>query len=244
MHNAMRAEVKVGCCGFVLSQQEYFKHFNHIEIQQTFYQLPRLQTAEKWRKIAPAGFEFTMKAWQLITHETTSPTYRRLGKKIPPSETDRYGRFRPTREVVKAWNDTAMFAGALGAKVVLFQCPASFRPNKVNVANMKEFFTRIDRLGFHLAWEPRGVWPAELIGELCQDLQLIHCVDPFQNRPQYGKFQYFRLHGITGYSYQYTDEDLHRLRMWVHERPTYLFFNNNWMKDDALRFIELINTDG
>jgi len=60
MHNAMRAEVKVGCCGFVLSQQEYFKHFNHIEIQQTFYQLPRLQTAEKWRKIAPAGFEFTM----------------------------------------------------------------------------------------------------------------------------------------------------------------------------------------
>lgn len=240
----MRAEVKVGCCGFVVSQQEYFKLFNHIEIQQTFYQLPRLQTAEKWRQIAPAGFEFTMKAWQLITHETTSPTYRRLGKKIPASEAGRYGRFRPTSEVVAAWNHTAMFARALGARIVLLQCPASFRPNKVNVANMKEFFSRIDRRSFQIAWEPRGVWPAELIRELCQELQLIHCVDPFKNSPQYGVTQYFRLHGITGYYYQYKDNDLHRLRKLVHDRPTYLFFNNNWMKDDALRFTELIQRNG
>jgi uncharacterized protein YecE (DUF72 family) len=100
----MEAEIKVGCCGFTVSQREYFKLFNHIEIQQTFYQLPRLQTAEKWRQIAPTGFEFTIKAWQLITHEATSPTYRRLGKKVPASEADRYGRFRPTWEVVEAWN--------------------------------------------------------------------------------------------------------------------------------------------
>ena len=240
----MRAEVKIGCCGFVMSQRGYFKLFNHLEIQQTFYQLPRLQTAEKWRYIAPSGFEYTMKVWQLITHETTSPTYRRLGKKIPASKAHRYGRFQPTAEVMEAWDRTAMFAGALGAKVVLFQCPASFRPNKVNVGNMKEFFARIDRQGLQLAWEPRGVWPAELIGELCQDLQLIHCVDPFKNSPVYGEFQYFRLHGITGYSYRYTDEDLQRLRIWVQEKPTYLFFNNNRMKDDALRFIELIQREG
>lgn len=240
----MQAEVKVGCCGFVVSQREYFKLFNHIEIQQTFYQLPRLQTAEKWRQIAPTGFEFTLKAWQLITHETTSPTYRRLGKKIPASEADRYGRFRPTSEVVGAWNHTAMFAGALGAMLVLFQCPGSFRPNKVNVANMKEFFARIDRQGLQIAWEPRGVWPAKLIRELCQELQLIHCVDPFKNRPQYGEFQYFRLHGISGYYYQYTDEDLQHLAMWVQEKPTYVFFNNNSMKDDALRFMELIRREG
>jgi uncharacterized protein YecE (DUF72 family) len=240
----MLAEVKVGCCGFAASQQEYFRLFNLIEIQQTFYQLPRVQTAEKWRDIAPVCFEFTMKAWQLITHETSSPTYRRLGKKMEASEAERYGRFRPTAEVVEAWNHTAMFARALGAKVVLFQCPASFRPNKVNVANMKEFFSRIDRQDLQFAWEPRGLWPAKLIRELCQELQLIHCVDPFKNRPQYGEFQYFRLHGITGYHYQYRDDDLHRLKMWVHGKSTYLFFNNSWMKDDALRFIEMIRQDG
>ncbi|KGN41169.1 hypothetical protein N801_08795 [Knoellia aerolata DSM 18566] len=26
----------------------------------------------------PADFEFTMKAWQVITHESNSPTYRRM----------------------------------------------------------------------------------------------------------------------------------------------------------------------
>ena len=88
----MEAErkTKVGCCGFVVSQQEYFQLFNLIEIQNTFYQLPRLQTAEKWRATAPQGFEFTMKAWQLITHEPSSPTYRRLKSKIDPAKLDHY----------------------------------------------------------------------------------------------------------------------------------------------------------
>ena len=103
-------KTKVGCCGFVVSQQEYFQLFNLIEIQTTFYQLPRLQTAEKWRATAPQGFEFTIKAWQLITHEPSSPTYRRLRSKIDPTKLDHYGSFRVTPEVLEAWNRTAMFA--------------------------------------------------------------------------------------------------------------------------------------
>ena len=234
--------IKIGCCGFIVSQQQYFQRFKLIEVQQTFYQLPRLQTAEKWHRIAPPGFEFTLKAWQLITHEHTSPTYHRLGKKIPPAERERYGRFRPTTEVIEAWNQTARFARALKARVILFQCPASFRPNKMNVANMREFFSRIDRGGFRFAWEPRGNWPEDLILQLCRDLDLIHCVDPFKNEPMYGDFQYFRLHGITGYHYHYTDADLARLKTLTARRPSYVFFNNKWMKDDALRFLELIGT--
>lgn len=240
----MKAESKpkIGCCGFVVAQQEYFRFFKLIEIQQTFYQLPRLQTAEKWRRTAPADFDFTLKAWQLITHEPSSPTYRRLGKKIGPAQKNRYGRFRPTMEVLEAWHQTAMFACALKAKIVLFQCPASFRPNRLNVNNMREFFSRIDRKDFSFAWEPRGEWPTDLILELCQDLQLIHCVDPFKNVAQYGDFHYFRLHGITGYYYQYTDSDLRSLANWIKEKPSYVLFNNNFMKDDALRFLELRRT--
>jgi uncharacterized protein YecE (DUF72 family) len=233
-------EVKVGCCGFVASQKEYFKLFKLIEIQITFYQLPRLQTAEKWSATVPQDFEFTMKAWQLITHEPSSPTYRRLKGKIEPVKFDRYGGFRATPEVMEAWNRTAMFARTLGASIVLFQCPASFLPTKRNVINMREFFSRIDRADFRFAWEPRGRWPEELVHGLCEELQLIHCVDPFKGEPQYGDFQYFRLHGITGYAYHYTDKDLLRLRKWVDKKPTYLLFNNNWMKEDALRFIRLI----
>lgn len=233
-------KTKVGCCGFAVSQKEYFQLFNLIEIQITFYQLPRLQTAEKWHDTAPQGFEFTMKAWQLITHEPSSPTYRRLRGKIDPAKFDHYGGFRVTPEVLEAWDRTAMFARTLGASIVVFQCPASFRPTQRNVINMREFFTRIDRADFTFACEPRGGWPEALVRELCEDLQLIHCVDPFKNKQQYGEIQYFRLHGITGYAYRYTDADLGRLKGWIDEKPAYLLFNNNWMKDDALRFIELI----
>jgi uncharacterized protein YecE (DUF72 family) len=105
---------------------------------------------------------------------------------------------------------------------------------------MREFFTRIDRAHFLFVWEPRGKWPEALVLQLCEELQLIHCVDPFKNKPQYGHIKYFRLHGITGYAYRYTDADLQMLKEWVHQKPTYVLFNNNWMKDDALRFIQLI----
>jgi uncharacterized protein YecE (DUF72 family) len=67
-------QIKVGCCGFVVAQKKYFSLFDLIEIQQSFYQMPKIETAQKWHSAAPAGFQFTMKAWQLITHEPSSPT--------------------------------------------------------------------------------------------------------------------------------------------------------------------------
>jgi len=234
-------EIKVGCCGFAVAQKEYFHIFRLIEIQHTFYKLPRLETAEKWRQAAPEGFEFTMKAWQLITHEPASPTYRRLGQKIKLEKVDRYGRFRLTAEVTEAWNRTALFARALGSSVIIFQCPASFRPTDENVANMRDFFKRINREGLRIVWEPRGAWPPGVVSRLGEDLDLIHGVDPFKNKPLYGDMQYFRLHGIHGYADSYGDADLQKLATWAKSKPTYVLFNNRWMKDDALRFINLLS---
>ena len=51
--------VKVGCCGFPGGRQNYFSRFRLVEVQQTFYKLPRLATAVGWRQQAPPGFEFT-----------------------------------------------------------------------------------------------------------------------------------------------------------------------------------------
>jgi uncharacterized protein YecE (DUF72 family) len=69
--------IKVGCCGFPCSRKRYYENFDVIEIQKTFYNPPRIETAEKWRSDAPKNFEFTLKAWQLITHPKESPTYRK-----------------------------------------------------------------------------------------------------------------------------------------------------------------------
>jgi len=234
-------EVKVGCCGFAGSQQDYFRRFPVVEIQSTFYKLPRLATAEKWRAAAPPGFEFAIKAWQLITHEPSSPTYRRLGREIDASQAGRYGRFRCTPEVLEAWRQTAGFARALGARLVVFQCPASFTPAADNIAGMRAFFSGVERNGFCFIWEPRGRWPLETVRMLCQELRLIHCVDPFRQEPLFGDFQYFRLHGITGYGYRFTDADLGKLAGWAGRKPGYVLFNNKAMKEDAQRFLRLLS---
>ncbi len=220
-----------------MRRQEYYRTFPVVEIQQSFYKLPRVKTAERWRAEAPVGFEFTMKAWQLITHEASSPTYRRLSKPIPAELRGRYGAFRPTDEVFAAWAQTRAFAGALGAIIIVFQCPPSFTPTPEHVANLRSFFSRIDRTGWQAAWEPRGDWAPDLIQGLCRELDFVHVADRLKEKPLSGAIRYYRLHGLTGYRYVHTDQDLQRLKAACEEKlPTYCMFNNIFMAEDAVRF--------
>ncbi len=233
--------VKTGCAGFPVSRERYFEFFRVVEVQKTFYDLPRPSTVERWRNEAPSDFEYTLKAWQLITHEPSSPTYRRLSMKIQPSREKNYGSFRPTEEVFRAWEETKEVARILGARVVLIQCPASFRPTDTNIKNLKKFFSTIERDGFIFAWEPRGRWEPGLIKGLCKDLGLVHAVDPFLNPSVYGRITYYRLHGIGGYRYRFTDRDLERLKKLLPRRKdSYIIFNNVYMFDDAVRFKSML----
>jgi uncharacterized protein YecE (DUF72 family) len=227
----------IGCCGWALPQAEYFRNFSTIEVQQTFYQPPRLETLVKWRQSAPPEFEFTLKAWQLITHESTSPTYRRLKISISERKKMRYGAFRPTEEVHASWRTTLDCAQALRAQIVVFQCPASFMPTDQHIENMRGFFTRArsEAKDLLFAWEPRGEWTDSVVQTICKEFRLIHAVDPFLRQPVTGGVRYFRLHGISGYRYSYSDADLDRLAGWCHEE-SYAMFNNMSMAQDALRF--------
>lgn len=234
------SQLVIGCCGWAAGQQEYFQLFDAIELQQTFYKPPRLGTAERWRDQAPDEFAFTMKAWQLITHPASSPTYRKAKIDIPAGERDKYGFFRPTEQVIEAWQRTREIAEAVQAAVIVFQCPASFRPTEENVDNLRAFFAGIGKQPFELGWEPRGKWPAELVKSLCDELGLIHIVDPFAATPTTAGTLYYRLHGIGGYRYEYSDEDLKNLlAMCPGDRLVYVMFNNVQMRSDALRFKQL-----
>jgi len=46
----------------------YSKHFDTVEVNNTFYHLPKEKTFENWRKQAPENFLFTVKASRYITH--------------------------------------------------------------------------------------------------------------------------------------------------------------------------------
>jgi uncharacterized protein YecE (DUF72 family) len=234
--------IKVGCCGWAKSQKEYFENFSVIELQQTFYKLPDLKTAQKWREKAPRDFEFTLKASQLITHPPSSPTYKKAGLKIEEEKKDRYGFLRPTEEIFRAFEETSKIAKALDARIIVFQCPASFKPSEENKENLRIFFREIPRDDFIFVWEPRGEWNEEEIRSLCEELDLSHCVDPFKGKSVWGEILYLRLHGIGGYSYKYSDDELQKLAEMVkgEERTVYVMFNNTNMFEDALRFLRYV----
>ncbi len=238
----MTAKIKIGTCGFGMTKQQYALRFTATEVQQTFYQPPMVKTLEKWRTLMPDDFEFTIKAWQLITHEAKSPTYRRLKRLLTEEERADAGYFKPTAIVEKAWKTTRESAEALKAKTVLFQCPASFTPNAENIRNLEKFFASANRDNLKFAWEPRGDWNAKTVGKICRDLNLIHAVDPFAKQSETSATPYYRLHGRTGFRYQYEEEELTELASMLPEnQPSYVFFNNRYMSEDASVFKHLVN---
>lgn len=244
-------EIKIGCCGFGTAKPKYFQMFSVVEIQQTFYQPPNFDTVKRWRDEAPTDFEFTLKCWQLITHEPSSPTYRRLKMPLSEKQKIQIGSFRWTDTVRKAWDTTLQIARLLGADKIIFQCPASFAPTDENKDRMRQFFSHITHSGITCIWEPRGKWQNDEIAALCAELNLIHCVDPFKNKSvtsglvcrskNEGGLHYYRLHGITGYRHQYTDKELQDLTQLCAEKAhTYFLFNNVSMWQDAIRFKNML----
>ena len=237
-----KRRVVIGCCGFRSSREAYYARLPAVEVQHTFYQPPQVQTLERWRAEAPEDFEFAVKAWQVITHRASSPTYRRVKRKLTEEEAEGAGSFRPTDVVAAAWDVTRECAAALKARAVLFQCPASFRPLPENVENLRAFFGGIRKRGrLAFCWEPRGGWPLTLVKELCEELDLWHVVDPFVERTVTPRRCYFRLHGRKGWRYKYEEGELEELASMLPRAATsYVFFNNVHMLEDAERFREIV----
>ena len=235
--------IRVGTCGFAVPQSRAVRELSVVEIQRTFYRTLAVETARKWRERAPPAFEFAVKASQFITHDETSPTYRRSVLPLPVAK-NRYGFFRPTEEVRMGWENTRSIAEVLRATAILFQCPVGFPPSPENVRNVYRFFESIETPAAKV-WEPRGPWASHIVEKLCEDLGLVHCVDPFAGEPATSGLAYFRLHGSPpgprNYDYTYSDADLDRLFATCREYDdACVLFNNVTKHMDAVRFLEKI----
>ncbi|MEM1582514.1 MAG: DUF72 domain-containing protein [Candidatus Bathyarchaeia archaeon] len=217
--------IKIGCCGFPVSQAKYYETFKLVELNSTFYKYPSLTTTERWRSKAPADFEFTVKAHQDISHK-----YKlRIEQATEPFE-----RIKQICRILKA-------------KVILIQTPASF--SLKNLSDAEAFFRKVNREDFFLVWESRGPsWESEeglrRLRCILSELGITHVTDPLRLMPVYtANIAYFRLHGLGErmYYYQYSDEELRRLYEALRvfedlEMGVYVLFNNLSMFDDAKRF--------
>lgn len=234
----------VGTCGFGRRQADAFRMLDALEIQETFYRPVQPERAQKWRAAAPEAFIFAVKASQFITHAAASPTYRPAGRAIPEEERAAYGGFQDSARVREGWDATRAVAEALRAQVIVFQSPSSFGPTPEHIAALYRFFESI-RTDEVKAWEPRGPWASHILEKVCEDLGLVHVVDPFAAEPSTAGLAYFRLHGSPPgprpFRYTYTDADLDRLKSVCEEYDdAYVMFNNLSMASDAARFRALL----
>ncbi len=257
--------VIVGTCGYGYyrppegwkerydSKLQAFSHaFPAVELNRTFYRLPMVRTARRWRREVADDFVFTVKAWQALTHPTSSPTWRNRRDGLSERQKNQFGYLYPGESVVDAWRETRKRADALNAPVCLLQTPGSFGCTDKHEAHMRELLSGIKRDGIKLAWEPRGDWKQrpERVKNICDDLDLIHVVDIMRREPVSAHpMAYVRLHGLNDdeydYDYDYSADELKELAgriddlIETHER-VYCMFNNFQMYDNARRLMELL----
>ena len=244
--------VLVGTCGFSRSRRLIFRDLDAVEVQQTFYDPPESKTLQRLRSEAPPGFEFTMKAWMLVTHPYNRMLWKRLKRSVP-GDPGRYGYFQDTEEVWWAWSETLRAARDLDASIIVLQTPASFSYTQENFARITSFLERADRGGRRIAWEPRGDWWShpEVLASIEEKYDIIIAGDFLRGRlspcKSSARTGYARLHGLGGrevnYKYKYTDDDLNKLRNIISRLDcdsVYVMFNNVYSYDDAVRFKRLL----
>jgi len=90
---------------------EYSKHFDTVEVDNTFYRIPYKSTVSKWRDQTPPGFIFSAKFPKAITHE----------KMLHNSQND----------VERFLETVSLFQEKTGP--LLIQLPPAFKPEHVQV---------------------------------------------------------------------------------------------------------------
>jgi uncharacterized protein YecE (DUF72 family) len=208
---------------------EYFSRaFPTVEVNNTFYQLPKEETFVVWRGASADGFVVAIKASRYITH------IRRL---------------RECRDPVRLlWSRCRRLGKKLGP--VLFQLPPNFKADVDLLRGFLRLLPKSMRAAFefrHPSWES---------DETRRALDEAACALVLADRPGArvpdvvtGGWSYIRFHEGTLLSPGYRRSKLRRWADRIAEMPareTFVYFNNDTggaAVQDALTLTELLRVD-
>jgi uncharacterized protein YecE (DUF72 family) len=171
----------------------YSRMFNFVEVNSTFYSMPDFKMVERWRRVAPNDFKFSVRAHRSITH---------------------VNKLRANNEVFDNFELMKQICQILHAEVLHLQTPSSFEPSNIEAENLKQLLSTLNLGGLRLALEFRGKQSQGLSPEfskVMQDHSLIHCVDLSKGEmPCYdADILYTRLFGMSHHNvYQPSDVEL------------------------------------
>jgi uncharacterized protein YecE (DUF72 family) len=194
----------------------YARQFDTVEINTTFYRLPRTSAVARWVEETPDDFVFAVKASRYLTH------VKRL-RDVPEHLPLLLDRLEPLLRSPK-----------LGP--LLWQLPPTFRCDLDRLATVLEQLPRGLRHAFELR---HPSWFREELYLLLREHGVALVVG---DRPQVRGFQSLELtadftfvrfhHGSRGARGNYAptelDEWADRLRAWAREVDVFAYFNNDW----------------
>jgi uncharacterized protein YecE (DUF72 family) len=190
----------------------YMQHFDTVEINNTFYHLPKETSVKRWHKQAPKDFVYTVKASRYITH------IKKL-KDAGEGLTTFYERMK-------------LLGSNLGP--VLFQLPPSLHKNIKLLAGFLDILPKRHSAIFEFRHDS---WYCDEVYELLDKYGVGFCTHDLSGgespRIVTGKLLYLRLHGTTGrYSGNYPDKILQQWAKWIKEnaggRNVFAYFNNDY----------------
>jgi uncharacterized protein YecE (DUF72 family) len=187
----------------------YAAEFDTVEVNNSFYQLPKEATFARWRDEVPAGFDFAVKASRYITH------IRRLRECAEPVEL--------------FWSRATRLADKLGP--TLFQLPPNLRADPALLTD----FLKVLPNGMRSAFEFRDdSWRTDEVLELLDraGAAWVMADRPGWRVPQIvtGGWSYLRFHQGRPHHPGYARS---KLRAWadrIAELPTrdvWIYFNND-----------------
>jgi uncharacterized protein YecE (DUF72 family) len=190
----------------------YAQYFDTVELNNTFYRLPREKGLESWRDTAPRGFLFAAKGSRYLTHM----------KKLKDPE--------PGIEKFFARIDR------LGRKLgpIVFQLPPNWEANPERLEGFLEALPPRRRYAFELR---NPTWHTREIYRILRRHHAAFCIFEiagFQSGFEItANYTYVRLHGPDGaYQGSYSPQALKawadRIRGWQQDlRAVYVYFDND-----------------
>ena len=191
----------------------YARHFDTVEINNSFYHLPSATTFDNWRDSSPANFLFAVKASRFITH------MKKLKDPKPSSE--------------KFFDVADRLRKKLGP--ILFQLPPRWKVNVERFAEFLEFLPGGHKYVFEFRDE---TWFVPEVYALLRRHKAAFCIHDFGDMkvPQEitAPFTYIRFHGPTVAKY-FGSYSTSQLRAWAERimgwsgqlSAAYIYFNND-----------------
>ena len=190
----------------------YARYFDTVEINNTFYHLPKEQTLQRWHDIAPKNFLYAVKANRYITH------IKKLKDSAEPLE--------------RLFERVGLLKSRLGP--ILYQLPPSLHKNLDLLETFIKLLPRRKTAVFEFRHES---WYADDTYELLDKSGTGFCIHdmPGKESPRIvtGGIIYIRFHGTTGrYSGSYPTSQLQDRAKWLKDqarkvRAIYVYFNND-----------------